>query len=125
MISKIVDIGFRGRKNFSPIALSKELGLAFNIMSDPTIPAKMGRYKGEKPPFGLAYYRIDFDQLENTLLFLLKNKTAIDEAGVEEIIVHLFPAENATHIESKLVHLLSELGTTIELHLSQQELQAA
>lgn len=75
MITTTVDIVFEGNR-FSPKALKKTTGLRINLLIEFDEIAKRGRYKGQKPPYGLATLKIE-SSAPNDLNIILDSATNI------------------------------------------------
>jgi hypothetical protein len=116
-----VDIQFKGA-GFSPKRLRELTKLPIESLVESGELGKIGRYKGKPTPYGIGLLKVD--ALDNNLLTkysktLLKEKDALKESKVEEIIfdVEASPKDLASFsISPELAKLIASLNARLEFN---------
>lgn len=120
-----IDIQLKGN-GFSPKALKRITNLPLEILVESGQIAKIGRYKGEKSPFGIALLKLE--DSENVLIDwsrkLLKIKDKLAETQVEEII---FDIESSSDnfkkftVTTELANNLTQLNAKINFNKIEED----
>jgi hypothetical protein len=91
-----IDIRFVGER-FSPSMFMKLTRIGLEVIAEPGVLAKRGRYRGKPSPYGLAIWSVKQEDyrtsIESSLLQslteLLTHKGEFEKVGIEEITIDI------------------------------------
>ena len=126
-----VDIRFEGSK-FYPSKLKERTKLPIDILAEYGVISSIGRYKGQRSPYGIGLLDISSPGKENNVndlireycIKLLEWKDVLKECGVDEIIIDIensreFPMDIS--LSNDLLFNLSTINARVELHSSHDD----